>query len=64
MEPWQKRVITEKEELDTKICSLVSFLMAEENCGVMGEYRELLIYQRNAMLNYSDILQRRINNFN
>ncbi len=57
MEEWQKRVFTEREELDMKISKLESFLDTND-----GDF-ELLRKQLAAMCVYSAILDQRVEEF-
>lgn len=57
MEEWQKRVVTEREELAMKISKLESFLNTKE-----GNF-DLLRKQLVAMCSYCDILDQRIEEF-
>ena len=60
MEAWQERVIEEKKELDAKIVKLVSFMYGEARSCDPGVDYDLLRSQLQSMLDYSDVLGRRI----
>lgn len=63
-EQYQKRVITEKQELDKKRESLRSFIMSPKKFGELdAEDQSLLVSQQQLMTQYADVLQRRINKF-
>ena len=61
--PFQLRVITEKEELDTKIAALSAFLEGEATRNLHIDDLKLLAAQLNVMREYSDILAKRILRF-
>ena len=61
MEGYEKRLMVEKQELDTRIRKLESFFLSEEfRCTNMYKHK-LLTQQNIAMKQYSDILALRIN---
>ena len=63
--PHQQRVVDEKAELDTKITNLQKFIETNELFkDLHNAEKQDLIQQASIMLNYSAILQRRINRFN
>ena len=64
MTEWQKRVVEEKLELDDKTCKLTAFIFSsafEEELSV--EDQNLLLRQREIMIEYSDQLMLRIERF-
>jgi hypothetical protein len=64
MEDYQKRVITEKAELDEKLESLINFTESPVRfAAVSKEEQDRLIEQRAIMKMYSDVLQERIEHF-
>jgi hypothetical protein len=63
MEPWQERVITEKQELDEKMAKLDAFRRSDEFIRLLREDQELLNDQHTVMEQYSDVLGRRIARF-
>lgn len=60
MKDFQNRVIKEKEELDIKIRSLISFVNSGVFKGIVFEEQQLLKMQLTIMQDYSDILTKRI----
>lgn len=64
MEDWQQRVLQEKAQLDAKLRKLTEFLNARLGKKILSERQEsLLRRQRDAMREYSDILDERIKEF-
>lgn len=63
MEDYQKRVIDEKKELDSKIEKLNSFFETATYNSMEYDDRKLLLDQSDAMSKYSEILEERINKF-
>ncbi len=64
MQPWQERLVKEKEELDQKITKLTAFIIGPDFGKLDSENRYWLKEQLKAMENYSYSLHRRINLFN
>jgi len=66
MESHQERVIAEKQELDSKIEKLQSFLKSPKFDELVPDAEDayLLVKQKFTMIEYSNILQSRINRFN
>lgn len=62
MLPFQQRVIDEKEELDTKITNLNTFL-TKGGFEIRTDELNRLIKQLAVMREYSNILKERIENF-
>lgn len=60
---WQKRVLLEREELETKLKALKAFLNEPLNSGLSYNDYALLGSQQNAMQAYLDLLDRRIERF-
>lgn len=65
MEDYQKRVVAEKEDLDTKIKALQNFI--ENKKGLISRATEFevqdMTQQLHTMFRYSQILSSRINRF-
>lgn len=62
--PWQKRVLEEKQQLDTKRLLLSSWLGSDATNGLDEETRALMWLQHDTMMLYSTILAKRIYLFN
>ena len=61
MEPWQERLMTERDELADKLGKLKVFLENEENLKpIANNDVALLMAQKYAMMQYLDILNTRI----
>ena len=60
MEDFKKRLIVEREELDDKLAKLEAFIRSPRFENLDERNRELLVSQRGAMRQYSDILAERI----
>lgn len=60
MEDFKKRLIVEREELDDKLAKLEAFIGSPRFENLDERNRELLVSQRGAMRQYSDILSERI----
>jgi len=60
MEDYQQRILDEKTELDTKLCSLKSFLYTDPFKELRILDQSLLLQQEVAMSEYSSILAERI----
>jgi len=60
MEPWQQRVIEEKDALQIKFDALTEFLRGEAFKGVADKEQHLLKQQHRAMSEYLYILYERI----
>lgn len=63
LKPYQDRVVTEKQELDTKIQALSSFLVGEGTRNLSIDDISLLSAQLYVMREYSSILANRISRF-
>lgn len=63
LQPHQQRVIEEKRELDEKIHKLTVFLASAASTQVSLSEARLMHEQLNYMLQYSKVLQRRIELF-
>ena len=63
MEGYQKRVIKEKEEIEEKRVKLYEFMVDKKFNKLGDENKYLLFRQGRIMLEYSDILQKRIDLF-
>lgn len=65
MEAWQERVVSERSELNTKLSALSAFISRQNPAFVSlsAEDQDILRRQRDAMLEYSDILAERIERF-
>lgn len=61
--PHQERVIQEKKDLDEKIVKLSAFIVSDKSASLDHTEFNLMWHQRTAMLEYSDILGRRIELF-
>ena len=63
--PHQQRIVDEKSELDEKINKLQQFIETNDLFkDLHPAEKNDLVQQGNIMLNYSSVLQRRINRFN
>lgn len=60
MEPYQARVIKEKNELREKTDALYTFLVSKAILDVPGQEAALLRYQHDAMEEYVSVLEARI----
>jgi hypothetical protein len=63
MEPWQDRLIKEKEELEDKIKKLTYFMASDAYNDLHELDRSLLFQQRGYMNNYLKTLKERISRF-
>lgn len=66
MQPHEQRVVTEKQELDTKLEKLYNFVFSDNNSvfkTLHPKDRDLLEDQYTAMKRYSEILDKRIDRF-
>ena len=65
MQPHQKRVVDELNELEDKLNKLHSFICSENFDTIVNDQAECqrLIYQRHCMQQYSFALKDRIENF-
>lgn len=61
--PHQQRVVDERQELETKICALSTFLEGVVFSTLSQDEQDRLIAQVYIMQAYSSILQSRIKNF-
>ena len=60
IQPHQQRVLDEKQELDTRIEKLSSFLHSENIHKASAEEQELLHKQLDVMIDLQQVLQQRI----
>lgn len=60
MQPHQERVVTEKDELDTKIEKLSSFIGGDVFSSLSDEEQSRLQDQLTYMIGYSNVLGQRI----
>ena len=63
MKDYQERVSQEKEELDSKLSRLSTFIKSDEFASVPMAEQVRLKQQRTVMKQYSDILAARIDGF-
>ena len=63
MEDYQKRVIAEQKELDSKIVKLDAFVSSYQYSVLTKPERDMMRRQRVAMVNYSNVLGERIRLF-
>ena len=63
MKDYQKRVIKEKKDLEVKIIKLTEFLCSNLSVNLTSNQRELMQKQLYIMLQYTTILETRINDF-
>jgi hypothetical protein len=63
MQPHQQRVVDEKNELDSKLAKLNSFIGGEIFHSLPAEERIRLAKQAGIMKDYSDVLSERISVF-
>lgn len=63
LQPHQQRVVEERTELIEKITKLHAFLKTEIFDNLQEEDQNLLEEQVQLMMNYSDVLLKRINRF-
>lgn len=63
MQPWQQRVVDEKRELDERLEKLTAFIASPAMHPLDEADCHLLRCQREAMWQYSGVLQRRIERF-
>ena len=63
MQPHQERVVAEKNELDEKISKLTTFVETHLFSSLTIDERVRLKLQLNYMIQYSEILKERIENF-
>ncbi len=61
--PHQQRVVTEKEELDSKLASLLLFMGSNVFRLLDPDERQRLLNQASIMQGYSNVLADRIDNF-
>jgi len=64
LQPWQQRVIAEKEEVDQKVQKLAAYLASEAVEMTSPQERELLDRQLDVMTSYRSILSERITSWN
>lgn len=60
MEDFKKRLVVERDELDDKLTKLEAFIGSNRFENLDERNRKLLVAQRDAMRQYSDILNVRI----
>ncbi|MGL5654126.1 MAG: crAss001_48 related protein [Vibrio sp.] len=63
MQDWQKRVIEERVELGAKIINLIAFINSDKFNAIDDENQKLLRDQRDVMVKYLAILDKRIIKF-
>ena len=63
LQPWQERVIEEKEQLGERLQKLNTFLTAQQCLALPFDERCTLVRQAKAMEQYYDILLDRIEQF-
>lgn len=63
MEPYQERVVEEKQDLDQKIMRLEYFMALPEFPMVSGEEQDRMAWQLTLMKDYSTVLKERIASF-
>jgi len=63
MKDYQKRVIKDKKDLEVKIIKLTEFLCSNLSVNLTSKQRELMQKQLYIMLQYTTILETRINDF-
>jgi len=63
MKNYQKRVIKDKKDLEVKIIKLTEFLCSNLSVNLTSKQRELMQKQLYIMLQYTTILETRINDF-
>jgi hypothetical protein len=64
LQPHQQRVVTERDELNTKLAALKGFIKGSQVfASLSAEEQDRLKRQADVMTDYSDILQERINAF-
>ncbi len=63
-EPWQKRILVEKNELNEKIVKLAGFLSTEQFGSLHEDEQDRLTRQLEAMTSYRSILTERITAWN
>lgn len=64
MQPHEQRVVDEKQALSEKMIALVQFINASPIfAGLNAKDRELLRQQRDAMMDYHQVLEARIERF-
>ena len=63
MEPYQDRVVEEREELSKKLGQLGEFLGSEVYSGLPAGEQRLLVRQHQLMFEYGAILGKRIEKF-
>lgn len=63
LQPHQQRVVDERTDLNDKITKIHAFFKNEVFNGLPQEDQDLLNEQSQIMMNYSDILLKRINRF-
>lgn len=60
LEAWQERMMTEREELHTKLVALGQFIGASAFAQLPQQEQDRLWRQRRAMTEYATVLQERI----
>ena len=63
LQPWQERVVEEKEQLAERLNKLNAFLGSETALGLPFDERCLLVRQASVMKQYLDVLLDRIARF-
>ena len=63
LEPYQQRVVDEKTELDERLRKLRAFAASDTFLALLPSDARLLGQQAMHMMDYSEVLRQRINNF-
>lgn len=63
LQPWQRRVRSERRHLDKRLCRLRQFIGTQPWCVLDSRAQNLMLQQLAAMKRYSDILRERIVDF-
>ena len=63
MQPYQERIVNERDELGIRIDKLQKFQVTQAYIDLNHVDRNLLQQQKMAMIEYHDILNQRINRF-
>lgn len=63
LKPYQRRVVMERNQLDTKIGDLIAFLASVQFAMLPGPDKDLMRQQADVMAEYSRILSDRIARF-
>ena len=64
MEPYQQRVVEEREELGKKLVALVTFIVSSATFGILPEVEQMLMRRQAYLMNeYHEVLTKRIEHF-